>query len=83
MRGVIGNEYIKKLHEKWSFFNVFDLANLISQPDSKRITDISYDDETDDDTEDSHLSETFYETDTHPPEYETNEKTSEMTIPNC
>lgn len=59
------------------------LTYLISEPNRERITDISDDDKTDYDTEDGHLSESFYETHAHPPQYETDQKTGDMTIPYC
>lgn len=52
-----------------------------SPPDSQRITDVFDHEETDNNSENSHLSKPFYETDTHPPENKAHEKTGDITVP--
>lgn len=59
------------------------LANLISEPDSERVADVFDDEKTDENTEDSHLTESFYQAHTHPPKDDTHQKTSKVTIPYC
>jgi hypothetical protein len=59
------------------------LSYLISEPDSERITDVFDDEEADNNTEYSHLPESFYKTHAHPPEDETNKESRQVTIPNC
>ena len=68
---------------KGAFLYSITLSNFISEPDSERIADVFDDDKTHDNTQDGHLPEAFYETYPHPPENETDEETSEITVPHC
>lgn len=82
VKSVIGRLSIKKLHIVWSFLKAWDdLANLISEPDCERITDVFDDKKTDKNTKNRHLTESFHEAHTHPPENETDKESCEITIP--
>ena len=72
---------LKKLPKREFFNERICLAYFISEPDSERITDISDNDQAHDDTNNCHLSKSFYETDTHPPEDKSNKQSCDVAIP--
>jgi hypothetical protein len=65
------------------FFNIQKkgLTNFISEPNGERVTDVFDDKKTDKNTENSHLTESFHEAHSHPPENETDKEPCEITIP--